>query len=66
MIAIKNQINLLLLDKKEVSRLGEGKSFGEAALLNKKNQRLATIKCITDCYFGTLTRPSFLATVAKI
>ena len=64
--SIKMQVNHLMKDVQEVSKLHAGSCFGEAALLSVKNQRLATIKCVTDCYFGILSRESFEATVAKV
>ena len=49
-----------------VATLHDGMCFGEAALLNKSNARQATIRCASECFFGTLSKESFEATVALI
>ena len=35
-----------------------GECFGEQALITK-NARAATIKCVTDCYFGVLHKNDY-------
>jgi CRP-like cAMP-binding protein len=45
---------------KEVNRLGEGFSFGEAALLGGKSAlRNATIFCAEDCYFAAMDKGNY-------
>lgn len=63
---IDKQLSLMIQNNKEVTRLKQGKCFGEGALLFPNNMRLATIKCVTDCYFGILSKKSYEQTVAKI
>ena len=38
-----------------VKTLNSGDSFGEIAILNK-SKRLASIKCLSECYFGVLNK----------
>lgn len=63
---IKNHIKFLTVNNQEVARLSSGMCFGEAALMNHNNKRLATIRCINDCYLGTLSKRNFNLTLAKI
>lgn len=51
---------------KEVAQLSSGSCFGEAALTNANSTRMATIKCLTDCYFGILSKESYEQTIALI
>lgn len=50
----------------KVTTLVKGQCFGEQALLNRNNLRQATVRCNTDCYFGTLQMSSFNLTIAMI
>ena len=63
----KVQTQLQSIDKKmvEVTKLKTGMCFGEAALLNTQ-PRSASIKCITECHLGTLSKANYEATVASI
>lgn len=46
--------------QKDVNTLGQGFSFGEAALISGKSQlRNATIFCKTDCYFAVLDKTNY-------
>ena len=63
---MKNHIKFLTVNNQEVARLQSGMCFGEAALMNLNNRRLATIRCVQDCYLGTLTKRNFNLTLAKI
>ena len=58
----KDKYNLDELEKLEeniwfvdVAKLGSGKSFGELALISDV-PRAATIKCLTQCSFATLSK----------
>lgn len=46
------------LKYREVSKLSEGKTFGELALIIHK-PRMATIKCETNAYFAVLGKYDF-------
>ena len=50
---------------REVATLGEGKSFGELALIRHK-PRAATVKCIVDTHFATLVKNDYEISLAKI
>jgi CRP-like cAMP-binding protein len=41
------------------SKLGEGSSFGELALINKNAKRAATIRCTQDCHLAILTEADY-------
>ena len=43
---------------KEVTRLGEGKSFGELSLISSK-PRVATVKCLQNTHFAVLDHYDF-------
>lgn len=50
----------------EISKLNEGDSFGELALLNKTT-RAATILCESEiCYFALLEQQDYLRILKKI
>ena len=44
---------------KEVNRLGEGSSFGEAALTSQNSLRNATVLALADCYFAILNKNDY-------
>jgi CRP-like cAMP-binding protein len=46
--------------------MGPGQSFGELALIDKKNTRTATIKSETDVVFLTLGTEQFKKSFMKI
>ena len=48
-----------------VKTLEDGESFGEQALMMNA-QRAATIKSLTDCYLGVLSRADFDHSIGKI
>ena len=39
--------------------------FGEQALINNK-PRMATVKCLEDCYFGVMSREDYKQSIGKI
>jgi len=55
-----------------IVHLGEGKDFGELALKidpshpNKIIPRAATVKCITDCKFATMSKKDYQGILNKI
>lgn len=49
----------------EVITLTEGQSFGELALINSK-PRAATIRAVTDCSFGVISRYDYKRIIEKI
>lgn len=49
----------------EVKQLFEGSAFGELALISEK-PRAATIKCLTNCTFATMSKKNYLKTLARI
>lgn len=51
---------------KKVGVMGPGQSFGELALIDKKNTRTATIKSETDVVFLTLGTEQFKKSFMKI
>ena len=42
----------------ENKTLEEGNTFGELAIINN-NQRAATISCMTDCHFASMTAKTY-------
>ena len=60
------ELNKITKQQKEVAQLTSGSCFGEAALINANSTRMATIRCLTDCYFGILSKESFEQTIALI
>ena len=50
----------------EVTILKEGNSFGELALISSQKTRQATIRCLTDCYFGVLEKGDYELSLGKI
>jgi CRP-like cAMP-binding protein len=51
----REEENLWFVD---VAKLGSGKSFGELALISDA-RRAATIKCLTNCSFATLSKADY-------
>ena len=49
----------------EITKLEEGKSFGELALINDR-PRAATIMGLTDCHLATLDKQDYLRVFKKI
>jgi CRP-like cAMP-binding protein len=49
----------------EVIQLRTGKSFGEIALIKNK-PRQATIQCIEDCHFATMSQSDYEKILVKI
>ena len=49
----------------EVVRLTDGQAFGELALINDK-PRAATVMCLTQCYFATISREQYDKALNKI
>ena len=49
---------------REIGRLGQGKSFGELALINEK-PRMATAKCLTDTHFAILESVDYKRSLMK-
>jgi len=47
---------------KYLKEISEGEIFGEIALMNNV-KRTATIMCMTECYFATLTKNQFFMIV---
>ena len=35
-------------------------------MLNKNSKRIATIKCLTDCYLGVVNKETYEKTIGKI
>lgn len=52
-------------DSIELTRLDDGDSFGELALIEDK-PRAATIKCLTNCTFATMSRTDYEKTLKAI
>ena len=48
-----------------MARLKAGQSFGEQALINSK-PRMATIQCVTPCFFAVLTKNDYQKSFGKI
>ena len=64
-LTAKEKYNLDEIDKLEenmwfvdVAKMGAGKSFGELALISDQ-PRAATIKCLTQCSFATLSKSDY-------
>lgn len=49
----------------DVGKLISGDSYGELALLYDE-KRAATIKCVTKCFFATLSKKDFSQVLARI
>ena len=49
----------------EITKYTPGQSFGELALLEEKGTRNATIHCICNCYFATLSRHDYIRLLEK-
>ena len=60
---INKEIKLMI--STEVAKLGDGKSFGELALLHNK-QRAASIVTLEDTCFATMDRHSFEKVMSDI
>lgn len=54
-----------LIPEVEVVKLTWGEYFGELALQDNR-PRLATIKCLTDCNFGTISKDTYIRCLSKI
>ena len=50
----------------EVIKLTHSNSFGEIALQTQNSKRSATIICLEDCVFGTLSREAYNASIKDI
>lgn len=50
----------------EVIKLSHSNSFGEIALQSQNSKRSATIICLEDCVFGTLSREAYNASIKDI
>lgn len=50
----------------EVIKLSHANSFGEIALQSQNSKRSATIICLEDCVFGTLSREAYNASIKDI
>ena len=64
MKTISHQLQFLDSKMAKVATLTDGMCFGEAALITTE-PRNATIKCLTDCYLGTLSKESYDQTIYK-
>ena len=62
---MKNLLELKWKSVKVVRTYKGGNSFGEQALLNNK-PRTATVRCLTECYFGVLNRDAYEKTISKV
>ena len=62
----KKKYNFTLWEYVEVTKLGEGKCFGEIALQREKNKRTATIITLTDCLFGILQKDEYQQFMKKM
>lgn len=49
----------------EIRQIYDHNSFGEHCLISE-NQRTVTVKCLTDCYFATLTRKNYQKVLLRI
>lgn len=60
-IILEGQVKVLMQEhslSRQVGNLKAGSSFGEVALV-KDQQRMATVQCISKCYFAVLTKEVF-------
>ena len=65
-IAVRRVIELSRKNIRVTGQYTAGGSFGEKALLSKDSRRGATIKAITDCYLGVLSKDTYDLTIGKI
>lgn len=63
---VTHQLQFLKNIMVEVDTLSKGICFGEFALLDPKGKRSASVKCITDCYFGFIHKHVYDSIISKL